>query len=77
MTTDRGAYHVGETIYTTVLTCDAEANDLESLSITAILKRPDGVEYSRHLSQTPKAGGHVFALSLGDDTLRGAWRLDI
>ncbi|MEW9918113.1 alpha-2-macroglobulin family protein [Marimonas sp. MJW-29] len=77
LTTDRGAYRVGETIYATALTRDAEAKAIEGLPVTAILRRPDGVEYSRQLSQKAQAGGHVFALPLGPDVPRGAWRLDI
>ncbi|MGJ8618683.1 MAG: MG2 domain-containing protein, partial [Sulfitobacter sp.] len=77
LTTDRGAYRVGDTIYATALTRDAQAKALTDLPVTAILKRPDGVEYSRHLSQNAVAGGHVFAMPLGRDVPRGAWRLDI
>lgn len=77
LTTDRGAYRVGETIYATALTRDGQARAIEGLPITAILKRPDGVEYSRHLGAGAQAGGHVFALPLGVDVPRGAWRLDI
>ena len=77
LTTDRGAYRVGDTIYATALTRDAQAKALTDLPVTAILKRPDGVEYSRHLSQNAAAGGHVFAMQLGFDVPRGAWRLDI
>ncbi|MGJ5617961.1 alpha-2-macroglobulin family protein [Sulfitobacter sp. MF3-043] len=77
LTTDRGAYRVGDTVYATVLTRDAQARALTDLPVTAILKRPDGVEYSRTLSQNPVAGGHVFAMPLGPDVPRGAWRLDI
>jgi uncharacterized protein YfaS (alpha-2-macroglobulin family) len=77
LTTDRGAYRVGETIYATALTRDAQAKAIDGLPVTAILKRPDGVEYARHLSQNPKAGGHVFAMPLGGDVPRGAWRVDI
>ncbi|GLT12405.1 hypothetical protein GCM10007928_46380 [Sulfitobacter porphyrae] len=77
LTTDRGAYRVGETIYATALTRDGQAAALTDLPVTAILRRPDGVEYSRHLSQNAKAGGHVFALPLGGDVPRGAWRIDV
>ena len=77
LTTDRGAYRVGNTIYATVLTRDETAKALEDLPVTAILKRPDGVEYSRQVSKGDKAGGHVFALPLGGEVPRGAWRIDI
>ncbi|MCX7558091.1 alpha-2-macroglobulin family protein [Sulfitobacter sp. F26204] len=77
LTTDRGAYRVGETIFVTALTRNGQAQALEGLPVTAVLKRPDGVEYSRQLSMDAKAGGHVFALPLGVDVPRGAWRVDI
>jgi uncharacterized protein YfaS (alpha-2-macroglobulin family) len=76
-TTDRGAYRVGETIFATVLTRDAEGRSVNGLPLVAVLKRPDGVEYSRMLSSDSKAGGHVFALPIGAQAPRGAWRLDV
>jgi uncharacterized protein YfaS (alpha-2-macroglobulin family) len=77
LTTDRGAYRVGDTIYATALVRDEMAKAVPGLPITAILKRPDGVEYSRQLSVASKAGGHVFAMHLGAEVPRGAWRVDI
>ncbi len=77
LTTDRGAYRTGDTVYVTALTRDGKAAALRDLPVVAILKRPDGVEYSRTSSQNPVAGGHVFALPLGGNVPRGAWRLDI
>ncbi|MDF3415257.1 alpha-2-macroglobulin family protein [Sulfitobacter sp. M57] len=77
LTTDRGAYRVGETIYVTALTRDGQARALQGLPVTALLKRPDGVEYSRQSSTNSKAGGHVFALPLEAQVPRGAWRVDI
>ena len=75
--TDRGAYRVGETVHATVLTRDGKATALDGLPLVAVLMRPDGVEYSRTLSQNSRAGGHVFALPLGPNVPRGAWRLDM
>lgn len=77
LTTDRGVYRAGDTIFATALTRDDQAKALDDLPVTAILKRPDGVEYSRILSKDNVAGGYVFALPLGHDVPRGAWRLDI
>jgi len=77
LTTDRGAYRAGETINATVLTRDAESNAIEGLPIVAILTRPDGVEYSRQLSENPRAGGHVFNFRTSGEVPRGSWRLDI
>jgi hypothetical protein len=77
LATDRGAYRVGETIHATALARDDKAAAISGLPVTAILTRPDGVEYSRALSTNEVAGGHVFALPLGSSIPRGAWRLDI
>ena len=77
LTTDRGAYRVGETVFATVLARDAQGQAIADLPLTARLSRPDGAEYSRELSVGGVAGGHVFALSVGADAPRGAWRLDI
>ncbi|MGJ8597138.1 alpha-2-macroglobulin family protein [Sulfitobacter sp.] len=77
LTTDRGAYRVGETIYATVLTRDGKGTAINGLPLVAVLKRPDGAEYSRTLTANPMAGGHVFALPIGSDVPRGAWRLDM
>jgi alpha-2-macroglobulin len=77
LTTDRGAYRAGEVIHATVLARDDRAAAIPGLPVTAILTRPDGVEYTRILSTEDAAGGHVFALPLGDAVPRGAWRLDV
>lgn len=75
--TDRGAYRPGETIHVTALMRDFEVKSLAALPLTAILKRPDGVEYARRLSANDLAGGHVFNLPLGADVARGTWRIEL
>ncbi len=77
LATDRGAYRAGEVIHATALMRDARADALPGLPVTAVLTRPDGVEYSRHLSGDGAAGGHVFDLPLAASVPRGTWRLDI
>ncbi|SNX69672.1 hypothetical protein SAMN05878503_104157 [Cereibacter ovatus] len=77
LTTDRGAYRAGETIHALALARDAKAAAIAGLPLTAILKRPDGVEYSRALTPDAGAGGHVFALPLADSAPRGVWRLEV
>jgi len=77
LATDRGAYRAGEVIRVTALARDGTAQAIEGLPLTAILTRPDGVEYSRHLSTGDVAGGHVFALPVGATAPRGAWQIDI
>lgn len=77
LTTDRGAYRAGETINATVLSRDSTTRAIEGLPLTAILSRPDGVEYTRQVSDGGVAGGHVFALTVGTSAPRGTWRLEI
>ncbi len=77
LTTDRGAYRAGETVYATALARDPAAAALPGLPLTAILKRPDGVEYSRAQVADGGAGGHVFALPISDIAPRGVWRLEV
>ncbi len=47
LATDRGAYRAGEVVNATALARDPDARAIEGLPLTAILKRPDGLEYSR------------------------------
>jgi len=77
LTTDRGAYRAGEVVNATALTRDATANAIVGLPVTAILTRPDGVEYSRHLStvDTAVVGGHIFNMPIGPLVPRGTWQL--
>ncbi|MFN3723235.1 MAG: MG2 domain-containing protein [Paracoccaceae bacterium] len=77
LTTDRGAYRAGETVYATALARDGNAAAVPGLPLTARLKRPDGVEYSRMLVPDAGAGGHVFALPIADSAPRGVWRLEV
>ena len=77
VTTDRGVYRTGEVIHVTALARDHRAQAIHGLPMIARLMRPDGVEYSRILSQQERAGGHVFALPLGGDVPRGVWRVEL
>jgi alpha-2-macroglobulin len=77
LTTDRGAYRAGETVYVTALARDAEQKAVEGLPLTAVLNRPDGVEYSRQLVEDTGAGGHVFSLPIAGSAPRGVWRLEL
>ena len=75
LSTDRGAYRAGETIHLTALARDGNVNAIDGLPMTAVLSRPDGVEYTRKFSQGVGAGGHVLSFSLGETVPRGTWRL--
>lgn len=77
LTTDRGAYRAGDTVFATTLVRDTKAQALDNLPLTAVLLRPDGVEYSRQLSDQDNAGGHVFAIPIATSAPRGAWTLEM
>jgi len=77
LTTDRGAYRAGETVHATALARDSESAALTGLPLTAILSRPDGVEYVRAMSDDLGAGGHVFDFPIADTAPRGTWRMDV
>lgn len=77
LTTDRGIYRAGDTIHATALARDPQASAIPDLPLTAILTRPDGVEFTRQLLAESGAGGFVFSLPLGPDVPRGTWRLAV
>lgn len=77
LTTDRGAYRAGETVFAAALARDSNANAVENLPLTAILKRPDGIEYARALVADGGAGGHVFNFPIAGTAPRGVWRLEM
>jgi len=77
LTTDRGAYRPGATIHLTALVRDAQARAIDGLPLTAILSRPDGVEYSRAISADGLAGGHVLTLPLATTVPRGSWQIEV
>ncbi len=77
LATDRGAYRPGSTIFATALARDDTVQAVQGLPLTTILSRPDGVEYSRTVSATDNAGGHVIAMPLAESAPRGTWRIAI
>ena len=77
LATDRGAYRAGDTIHVTALMRDATTLALPGVPLTAILTRPDGVEYSRITGTADSAGGHVFALPTTGTAPRGTWTIAV
>ena len=77
LTTDRGAYRAGETVHATALARDSETAALTGLPLTAILMRPDGVEFVRALADDAGAGGHVFNFPIAGTAPRGMWRMEV
>ncbi len=77
LATDRGVYRAGETVHLTALMRDDGARAVPGVPLTAILIRPDGVEYARVASAQDVAGGHVFALPVAPSVPRGTWTIEV
>ncbi len=74
-TTERGVYRPGETVHLTALARDAQAKAIADLPLTAILRRPDGVEFTRQTLERAGAGGGTLSIALPELSQRGTWRL--
>ncbi|SDY16895.1 hypothetical protein SAMN05421644_1351 [Allochromatium warmingii] len=77
LVSERGAYRPGETVHLTALVRDAQARAVTDLPLTFIIKRPDGVEFLRTLTQDQGQGGHAADVSLTKTAPRGTWRAAI
>ncbi len=77
VTTERGAYRPGETVFATVLARDDRARAIEGLTLTAIVTRADGVEYGRFPLPDEGAGGRALALPIDAGAPTGGWRLAV
>ena len=76
LTTDRGAYRAGETVYATALARDPQAAAVSGIPLTAVWKRPDGVEYARAVI-SDEGGGYVFSQLIARSAPRGVWRMEL
>lgn len=76
LTTDRGAYRAGETVYATALARDSGAAAIEGLPLTVVVKRPDGVEHARQVVND-WGGGYVISQPILGSAPRGVWRMEV
>lgn len=76
LTTDRGAYRAGETVYATALARDSGAAAIEGLPLTVVVKRPDGVEHARQVVND-WGGGYVITQPILASAPRGVWRMEV
>lgn len=72
---DRGIYRPGETVHLTALVRDSRAQARGGIPLTLVVKRPDGVERGRILSQDLGLGGHQTDLTVSASAMRGTWRV--
>ncbi len=75
--TDRGVYRPGESVFATILARDSRADAVQGLPLTAITRRPDGVEHKREVLTDEGAGGRVFSLTLPGAAQRGSWQVSL
>lgn len=77
LTTERGAYRPGEKVHVTILARDAQAMAVADLPLTAVVTRPDGVEYARRVLQGEGAGGRAYSFDIDAGVPRGSWDVAI
>jgi uncharacterized protein YfaS (alpha-2-macroglobulin family) len=77
LTTERGIYRVGETVYATALVRDATAVAAPGVPLTGVVTRPDGKEEQRFALADQGLGGNVTPINLPGNAMRGSWRIGI
>ncbi|MFC0478891.1 alpha-2-macroglobulin family protein [Gellertiella hungarica] len=75
--TERGIYRPGETVHASALARDISASAVDSLPLTFVFTRPDGVEMRRIVTDGGKLGGHMVDLEVQDNAMRGTWTMQI
>ncbi|AGA91852.1 large extracellular alpha-helical protein [Thioflavicoccus mobilis 8321] len=75
LVTERGVYRPGESVRITALLRDDRARALADLPLTLIVRRPDGVEHTRVLTEDGGLGGRTLTLDLLPSAMRGTWRV--
>lgn len=73
LTTERGVYRPGETVFLTALLRDSHANASPGLSLTMEVERPDGVIANKRLLDDQGAGGYFTEYDLVSEAMRGSW----
>ncbi|MEX6507016.1 MG2 domain-containing protein [Jiella sp. M17.18] len=75
LTPERGIYRAGDTAYLTAMTRDSQGQAITGLSLSEIVTRPDGVEFSRSQVRDLGAGGYSFPVALPKNAMRGVWKV--
>ncbi len=74
--TERGVYRPGEDVNVTALVRDANGT-AQSLPVTVIVTRPDGVEHGRFTLNDQGLGGRSLHLGLNSTAQTGTWRVKL
>ncbi|MBK1733390.1 alpha-2-macroglobulin family protein [Thiococcus pfennigii] len=75
LVTERGVYRPGESVQITALLRDERARALADLPLTLVVRRPDGVEHTRVLTEDGGLGGRTLTLDLLPSAMHGTWRV--
>ncbi|MCO5734501.1 alpha-2-macroglobulin family protein [Rhizobium sp. SSA_523] len=74
--TERGIYRPGETVHAALLARDTAAQAIDTLPLTFVFLRPDGVE-DRRMSGSGLLGGYAVDLPTLATSMRGTWTLQV
>lgn len=72
---ERGVYRPLETVHITAILRDGQGRSLDKLPLTAVVRRPDGVEFRRVQVEDQGLGGRELAVQLPGDAAHGTWRV--
>ncbi|MGJ3265659.1 MAG: alpha-2-macroglobulin family protein, partial [Salinarimonas sp.] len=72
---ERGVYRSGEDVHLTALLRDGEAQAVEAVPLTLVVRRPDGLEHARIVTRDAGDGGRIHTLTLLEDAMPGTWRV--
>ncbi|WP_275785954.1 alpha-2-macroglobulin family protein [Pararhizobium gei] len=75
--TERGIYRVGETVHVSALARDSASVAIDTLPLTFVFMRPDGVEDRRVVNNGGQAGGYTLDFDLQPNAMRGTWTVQI
>jgi alpha-2-macroglobulin len=74
--TERGIYRPGDTVHVMTLLRDQLGGAVDTLPLTLVLRRPDGVEAKRFALAAHPAGGFRQDLSLSRSAAHGLWSVE-
>jgi uncharacterized protein YfaS (alpha-2-macroglobulin family) len=72
---ERGVYRSGETVNISALLRDPRGNSVETVPLTLVVRRPDGVEYRRAAVGDQGLGGRAWSVNLLPSVKSGTWRV--
>jgi len=73
VTTERGVYRTGESVYITALLRDAASVAAIGVPLTLVVERPDGVEYRRVTVADQGVGGRSLSVPIVSSAPTGTW----